>query len=109
MAIFEDKLRWAWLGGLKSPESKDFQGLGKNLIHLDMLSYFSTKYQSFFCTLCKKKTKKKKHICKNLVLELWSKNLKTNQNTGFFKSQYLRKNLRYEVEFLDMIRGPRKH
>ena len=50
----------------------------------------------------------KQHIHKNLVLELWSKNLKTNQNTGFFKPQYLRKNLRYEVEFLDRIRGPRK-
>ena len=31
------------------------------------------------------------------------------QNAGFFKPQYLTKNLRYEVEFLDMIRGPRKH
>ena len=47
----------------------------------------------------------KQHVCKNLVLELWSKNL----NAGFFKPQYLTKNLRYEVEFLDMIRGPRKH
>ena len=31
------------------------------------------------------------------------------QNPGFFKSQYVRKNLRYEVEFSDMIRGPKKH
>ena len=30
------------------------------------------------------------------------------QNAGFFKLQYLTKNLRYEVEFLDMARGPRK-
>ena len=51
----------------------------------------------------------KQYVCKNLVLELWSKNLKRNQNTGFFKPQYHRKNLRCEVEFLDMIRGPRKH
>ena len=51
----------------------------------------------------------KQHVSKNLVLELWTKNLKTNQNAGFFKPQYLTKNLRYEVEFLDMIRGPRKH
>ena len=50
----------------------------------------------------------KQHVFKNLVLELWSKNLKTNHNTGFFKPQHLRKNLRYEVEFLDMNRGPRK-
>ena len=52
---------------------------------------------------------KKQHVCKNLVLESWSKNLKTNQNIGFFKPQYLRKNLSCEVEFLDMIRGPKKH
>ena len=51
----------------------------------------------------------KQHVSKNLVLELWTKNLKTNQNAGFFKPQYLTKNLRYEVEFLDMIKGPRKH
>ena len=31
------------------------------------------------------------------------------QNKGIFKPQYLTKNLRYEVEFLDMIRGARKH
>ena len=46
---------------------------------------------------------------KNMVLELWSKNLKTNQNAGFFKLQYLTKNLRCEVEFFVMTRGPRKH
>ena len=26
---------------------------------------------------------------KNLVLELWPKNLKANQNAGFFKLEYL--------------------
>ena len=31
------------------------------------------------------------------------------QNVGLFKPQYLTKNLRDEVEFLDMTRGPRKH
>ena len=30
-----------------------------------------------------------------------------NQNAGFFKPYYLTKNLRYEVEFLDMIKSPR--
>ena len=39
---------------------------------------------------------------------MFAKNLKTNQNAGCFKLQYLTKNLRYEVEFLDMARGPRK-
>ena len=43
---------------------------------------------------------------KNLVLELWSKNLKANQNGGFFELEYLTNKLRYEVEFLDVTRGP---
>ena len=42
---------------------------------------------------------------KNLVLELLSKNLKANQNARLFKLQYLTNKLRYEVEFLDVIRG----
>ena len=33
----------------------------------------------------------------------------TNKNARFFKPQYLKKILRYEVELLDMIRSPRKH
>ena len=68
-----------------------------------MLSYFSTKCQCFFVLFFKK------NMFANLALELWSKNLKTNQNAGFFKPQYLTKNLTYEVEFLVMIRGPKKH
>ena len=32
---------------------------------------------------------KAKIFGKNLVLELWSKNLKANQNGGFFKLEYL--------------------
>ena len=47
----------------------------------------------------------KQHVSKNLILELWTKNLKTNHKARFFKPQYLTKNLRYEVEFLDMIRS----
>ena len=43
---------------------------------------------------------------KSLVLELWSKNLKANQNAGFFKLEYFKNMLRYEVEFLDVTRGP---
>ena len=39
---------------------------------------------------------------------LWSKNLKANQNAGFFTLEYLKNKLRYEVEFLDMTRGPWK-
>ena len=48
-------------------------------------------------------------FAKNLVFDLWSKNLKTNQAAGFFKLQYLTINLRSEVDFLDMTIGPRKH
>ena len=51
----------------------------------------------------------KRHVSKNLVHEFSTKNLKTNQKTGFFKPEYLTKNLRYEVESLDMIKGPRKY
>ena len=36
-------------------------------------------------------------------------NLKINLNAGFIKPQYRTKNLRYEVEFLDMIKGLKKH
>ena len=34
---------------------------------------------------------------------------KKNQIAGFFKLQYLTKNLRREVDFFDMTRGPRKN
>ena len=34
------------------------------------------------------------------------KKLKANQNVGFFKLEYLTNKLRYEVEFLDLTRGP---
>ena len=42
---------------------------------------------------------------KSLVLELWSKNLKANQDAGFFNLEYLKNKLRYEAEFLDVARG----
>ena len=45
---------------------------------------------------------------KNLVLELWSKKLKAIQNAGFFELVYLTNKVRYEVEFLDVTRGPLK-
>ena len=45
------------------------------------------------------------HVCKNLVLELWSKNLRIQDSLN----HNLTKNLGHEVEFLDMIRGPRKY
>ena len=42
----------------------------------------------------------------NLVLELWSKNLKVNHNVGFFKQEYLTNMLRYLAEFLNVARDP---
>ena len=44
---------------------------------------------------------------KNLVHELWSENLKANQNGGFFKLEYLSNNLnKYKVDFLDVTKSP---
>ena len=43
-------------------------------------------------------------FAKKLVLELWFKNLWTKQNAGFFKLQCLKKQFRYDVEFLYMTR-----
>ena len=54
----------------------------------------------------KKKKKEKKHMFGKNQIKLWSKNLETNQNTGFCKLEYLRNKLRYQVEFLDVNRGP---
>ena len=45
---------------------------------------------------------------KNPFLELSSKNLKVDQNRGFFKLEFLTNKLRYEVEFLDVTRGSTK-
>ena len=45
---------------------------------------------------------------KNLLFELWSKNLQTNQNVRFFKLQYLTKELRYELQFLFVARHSQK-
>ena len=43
---------------------------------------------------------------KNLVLQLWSKHFKTNQNPGFFKLKYLTNELKYEVEIVYVTRDP---
>ena len=89
-----------WLGfevskSLKNGPNKRFLGFWENLIHLDVF-YFSTKVRMIFWLFAKT-------TC--LVLEFWSKNLKTNQNAGSFKLQYLTNKLRYEIDFLDMTKG----
>ena len=65
-----------------------------------MLSYFSNKYQCFFVLFAKTPCLQKSGS--------WVM-IQKPQNEGFFKLQYLTKNFRYKVEFLDMIRGPKKH
>ena len=42
-----------------------------------------------------------------MFFDLWSKNISTNQNAGFFK-QYLTNELRCEVKFLRQIRHSSK-
>ena len=93
------------LDDLKSPKVR-FLGFWQNTypFRCAFLIQHESQCFLFFLTLYKNNM-----FAKNLVLDLWSKNLKTNQNAGFFKLQYLTKNLRYEVKFLDMTRGPRKH
>ena len=91
------------LEGLKFPKVK-FLGFCQKSYSFIYVFLFQHKSANVFLTFCKNNM-----FVKNLVHDLWSKGLKTNQNVGFFKLQYLTKNLRYEAGFLDMTRGPRKH
>ena len=81
--------------GSKSSKHEAFRILAKNAIRSDIYAFLLQK-KSVNClsTFCKNNM-----FGKNLVVELWSKNLKANQNTGFFKLEYLTNKLRYEVEF----------
>ena len=87
----------------KSPDESggpknDFLGFGKNLIHSCLLFLLEYVNNNDPLTLCK--------ICmsgKNLILELYSKNLQTDQIVGFFKLQYLTNGVRYAVEFFYVI------
>ena len=53
-------------------------------------------------------SRKNKMFGKNLILELWSKNLKANQNVEFFEQENLTNKLKYEVKNLDVTRDPQK-
>ena len=90
------------LGGLKKSPKWGFYGCKKIL----------STYICFFASIWKCQWSfnflQKQHVWKNLVLELWSKKLQANQNAGFFKLEYLTNKLRYEVEFLDVIKAPRR-
>ena len=63
-----------------------------------MLFYFITKVPMLFLTF--------DMFAKIWFLSYGPKTSKSNQNAGFFKLQYL---LGYEVEYLDMTSGSRKH
>ena len=79
----------------------NFWDFDKNLIYLYVLFLLEYEGTNGFLSFYRN------HMYwKNLILELQSKNLQTNQNSGFFKLQYLRNELRYEVEFLYVIRHP---
>ena len=91
------------LEGLKVSKVRFFRVLAK-ILSIQICFLTLTQSANVFFVLLAKTT-----CSQNLVLELWSKNLQTNKNGGFLIPQYLRKNLGYEVEFLDMIKGPRKH
>ena len=47
-----------------------------------------------------------KPIQEIFVVELWPKNLLVNYNKGFFYLWYLANELRYDIEFLHIIRYP---
>ena len=88
--------------GQKSPESPkmrllEFWQKSNLLIFTFSHEYESTSDRLTFCKTC---------MPENLVLELWSKNLQTNQNAGFFKLQYLTNVLSCDVEFLYAVRNP---
>ena len=92
------KFRWTQRTK-KSPENEAFQVLSK---------FLSTQIYLLFCFNTKGQIPLSKNnmFRKNLVLELWSKKLKAIQNAGFFELVYLTNKVRYEVEFLDVTRGP---
>ena len=100
--VFEKKVQMG-LEGSKSPKNEVFRFIKKS---------YPRRYICFFTSVWKCQWSfnflQKQHVWRNLVLELWSKKLQANQNAGFFKLEYLTNKLRYEVEFLDVIKAPRR-
>ena len=92
------KINWIGSEGSRSPKNDP------KIRFLEFWQkYFHWRYA--FCFSTKSTSCKNKSFGKNVILELWAKNLKTNQNAGFFKLQYLTNKLGYEVEFLDVTRA----
>ena len=77
--------------GTRSPHKMRFLGFQQNFINSDIYA-FLLQHGSVngLLTFCKNKM-----FGKNLVLELWSKILKANQNAGFFKLKYLANKLKF--------------
>ena len=94
------------LEGSKSPKYEVFRAVKKSYplgCRKVFENVFLLQYESANGILT---SSKNKMFGKNLVLQLWSKNIWTNQNAGFFKLEYLSNKLRYEAEFLDLTRSP---
>ena len=92
------------LKGSKSPQNGPkirFFGFSQKCYRLRYSFLLQQESVNDLLTFCKNNV-----FGKNFVLELWSKNVKANQNAGFFKLQNLINELRREVEFMDMTRGP---
>ena len=85
----------------KKPQNEVFSVL-ENFFPLGYISFFALTQKCQWSLTFRKNSM----FWKDLVLELWSKNLKANLNARFFKLEYLTNKLRYEVEFLDVTRGP---
>ena len=79
-------------------DGSGFPVFAKNLIHSFVLLLLEYGSANGFLTFCQKQMSGK-----NFVLELWSKNRETNQNAGFFKLQYLTKELSHEAEVLHVV------
>ena len=71
------------LEGSKNPQNEVFRVVKK--YPLGYIYAFLLQYESVNGILT---FSKNKMFGKNLVLQLWSKNLWTNQNPGFFKLEY---------------------
>ena len=105
MPVFEKKVQWAWPGGLKKPQSKVFRVPAKLLSIYACFCYFSTKVPMFFFDFLQKQ-----HIYKKSgSWVIAQKPLKQMRMQDFLNFNISQKNLRYEVEFLDMTRGPGKY
>ena len=88
------------LQGSKIPQNEVFQVLAK-ILFTQICIFFFLQHESVngFLTFCRNNM-----LGKSLV-DLESKNLKVNENAGFFKLEYLKSKLRNVVKFLGVNRA----